>query len=368
MLPEPLSLVAGQVLRHLIAAAPATRPELAAALGVTKQTVSSAVVELEGRDLAEAVGIEQGPVGRSAVRYGLHRGAGWVAGIDLGSERLRVAAGRLDGTVVEERFVPNAASSVMTSWPEQLELAAHVLAEVARDLSEAEGGLLGVGVAVGRPVPEVTDLVGEHVDDADARLLAALEPVSPAAVWTENDVNCAALAQLRYRPGFTADDVVHLQLGTGVGAAVVVGGRILRGARGRAGELRDLPTASGATVEQALGLRALLRPDVGPLPARLDRLLAAADAGDPAVEEVLRRHAAAVAGVVAQLTAVVDPQLVVLSGTLGGRPEVRRRVESACAGLGLEIPISEDPLGDAAAVLGATWLAADRVVAALDSR
>lgn len=362
MLPEPLGPVAAQALRRLIDR-PSTRPELAEALGVTKQTASSAIAELEARDLVEAVAVQQGRVGRSALRYALHGGAGWVAGIDLRADRLRVAAARLDGTVVADRVVPTPASAT-ADRTEALEVAAHALAQVAQAMPESEGGLAGVGVAVPRPVPRVLDLVGEDLEGADERLLAALAPVSPAAVWTENDVNCAALAQLRYRPGFAADDVVHLQLGIGVGAAVVVGGRILRGARGRAGEVRELRLPDGRGAEEALSaaslLRAAGRSTDGPLEASLDDLFAAADA-----EEAVEREAEGVARLLGALVAVIDPEVVVLGGPLGGRAALRERVDEACTRLGLEVPLTADPLGDAGAVLGATWLAADRVLSAL---
>src|ERR1700712_4050782 len=118
-LPESLGETAARTFRALLTAERATRPELADALQVTKQTVSAAVAELEERGLVEPVAVQQGRTGRSALRYALHRGAGWVAGIDLGSARLRVAAARLDGTIVAERFVPNPVPTVSRDWPDQ---------------------------------------------------------------------------------------------------------------------------------------------------------------------------------------------------------------------------------------------------------
>jgi hypothetical protein len=56
---------------------------------------------------------------------------------------------------------------------------------------------------------------------------------------------------------------------------------------------------------------------------------------------------------------------VVLSGVLGARADLRRRVLAACARLGIGTPIADDPLGDAAPVMGAASLAADLVLAAI---
>ena len=368
-LPDPLGETAARALRALLTREHATRPELAEALGVTKQTVSAAIVELEERGLVEAVAVQQGHTGRSALRYALHERAGWVAGIDLGSARLRVAAARLDGTVVAERLVSNPAPTVSRNWPDQLELAAHALADVARELSESEGGLLGAAIAVPRAVPVRRDLLGDAADDD--LLLAALAPVAPAAVWTENDVNCEAIAQLRYRPGPTPRSVLHLHVGAGIGVALIVEGTILRGARGRAGEIKALasPIDRGRTVEDALSVAGLLEAaghsSAAPLPGALDDLFAAAATGDPAAEAAIAEEARGIALLLRDLTAVVDPDLVVLSGVLGSRPELHAHVVDACRDLGIETLPAEDPLGDAAPVLGAAALAADLVLDAI---
>jgi predicted NBD/HSP70 family sugar kinase len=369
-LPDPLGDTAARAFRVLLMRQHATRPELAAALGVTKQTVSAAVVELEERGLVEAVAAQQGHTGRSALRYALHRGAGWVAGIDLGSARLRVAAARLDGTVIADRLVPNPAPTVSREWPDQLELAAHALAEIAQELSESEGGLLGAAIAVPRAVPVRRDLLGDPAADDD-RLVAALAPVAPAAVWEENDVNCEAIAQLRYRTGPTPPSVLHLHIGAGIGVALIVEGTILRGARGRAGEIEGLPSpiTRGRTVEDALSIAGLLEAAghsaSAPLPAALDDLFAAAATGDAAAETAVADEATGIALLLRQLTAVVDPDLTVLSGALGARPDLHARVAAECARLDIGAVPAEDPLGDAAPVLGAAALAADLVLDAV---
>jgi predicted NBD/HSP70 family sugar kinase len=370
-LPDPLGETAARVFRTLLTREHATRPELADALRVTKQTVSAAIVELEERELVEAVAVQQGRTGRSAVTYALHRSAGWVAGIDLGSARLRVAAARLDGTVVGERLVPNPAPTVSRDWPDQLELAAHALADLAHELSESAGGLLGAAIAVPRAVPVRRDLLAADGEGIDDRILAALAPIAPAAIWTENDVNCEAIAQLRYRPGPTPPSVLHLHVGAGVGAALIVEGTILRGARGRAGEIKGLasPIARGGTVEDALSVAGLLAAagysPTAPLPGALDDLFAAAATGDPAAEAALADEATGIALLLRDLTAVVDPDLVVLSGALGARPELHAAVVAECRRRGIEAVPAEDPLGDAAPTLGATALASALVLDAI---
>jgi predicted NBD/HSP70 family sugar kinase len=153
--------------------------------------------------------------------------------------------------------------------------------------------------------------------------------------------------------------------------ALIVEGAILRGARGRAGEIEALPSpiGRGRTVEDALSIAGLLEAAghsaSAPLPATLDDLFAAAATGDPAAETAIADEATGIALVLRELTAVLDPDLTVLSGALGARSDLHARVVAECHRLEIGTVPAVDPLGDAAPVLGAAALAADLVLEAV---
>ncbi len=166
----------------------------------------------------------------------------------------------------------------------------------------------------------------------------------------ENDVNLAALAEQHDGSAQDHDDFVLVWVDEGVGAAIVLGGTLLRGATGGAGEIGYMPLP-GAPLARG-GPDAAAAPDAGggfqSLVGQPAVLGIARDRGlDPAgvtealadqgvVDEVARRLATGLAAVVA----VVDPELVVLSGVVAqaGGERLRVRVEEELTGLALPRP------------------------------
>ena len=201
--------------------------------------------------------------------------------------------------------------------------------------------------AVGAGVPGVVDATAGHVSHAvnlglgasGLALRDALEAEAGCPVVVENDVNAAALGAWHVRQPATSD-LAYLSIGTGLAAGVVLGGRLLRGARGAAGEIGHVPLdpagppcacgqrgclevlASGAAIS-----RRWQAPD-GVNPARA--LFDAADLGDPAAIAVRDEVARHLASAVRLLVLTLDVEVVVLGGgvaELGSR--LRRAVAAA---------------------------------------
>lgn len=90
---------------------PATRPQVAKDTGLSKPTVSQALLALEAAGLARATGHTSTGTGRSAVLYEADPTAGYVLGVDIGREHIRVAVSDLGRTVVARRDARNTARS-----------------------------------------------------------------------------------------------------------------------------------------------------------------------------------------------------------------------------------------------------------------
>lgn len=151
------------------------------------------------------------------------------------------------------------------------------------------------------------------------------------AVRIDNDVNAAALGAFHLLDLGDRESMAFLNLGTGLAAGLVMGGRLWRGARGAAGEIGHIPVdpqgpvcpcgqrgclemlASGSAIARAW-------PTDDPTPARA--LFAAAAAGDSAAIEVRDRFVENVAAAVRILVLTVDVDSVVIGGGLSslGRP------------------------------------------------
>ncbi|WP_432824678.1 ROK family protein [Dactylosporangium sp. CA-092794] len=162
---------------------------------------------------------------------------------------------------------------------------------------------------------------------------------TPVAI--DNDVNAGAAAELRWGALRGVSTGLYVNVGTGLSAALVAGGRVLPGANGAAGEigyLRDGPAAPAfadghAPLEETVSGSALARRGT----ALLGRPVTAADLfdllpHDPAVAALLDEPLDTLARTVANLSIVLDPQRVVLGGgLLGAAGHILPRVEAELA-------------------------------------
>lgn len=356
---------ASAVFAVLAQAGAATRPQLASLAGLSKPTVSSAVAELEGVRLAAHSGTSSSGTGRNAAVYRIGPAAGTVLAVDLGPALTRVRGCGLDGTLLAEATGSRAD-------------AVDVVRE-ALTVLEAGAPLRTIVVAVGDVTPleregdgtrPATDKAGPVFD----AVAVALPPGVP--VHLENNVNCAALAELHEGAARGRDTFGYLRVGVGIGLGVVIGGHVLRGANGAAGELARLPypwddglDPRHEALEEYIGARSLLRRAAeawqdtdGPCPRTAERLFALAGEGRPAARTVVDRHAVDVGRLAAAVTAVLDPGLLVLGGSTGADPQLLPGVRAELARLSWPTEVISSTVGDLGTVVGAARLAVARGV------
>jgi glucokinase len=198
-------------------------------------------------------------------------------------------------------------------------------------------------------------------------------------VTVDNDGACAAWAEHRMGAGAGAGDVIMITLGTGIGAGIVTGGVLQRGAHGFAGEPGhrvidpegpDCACGRGGCWEQYASGRALARlaSERAGRPVSSEEVVAAARTGDLAAAETLDRFGWWFALGLANLVAVLDPEIVVVGGGLVEAGEVlfdplrRAYRELVMAGdVRPEVPIVPAALGERASAVGAALLASTSV-------
>ena len=140
-------------------------------------------------------------------------------------------------------------------------------------------------------------------------------------VMIDNDINFAALGEEAAGAAHGVGDFFYLSLGSGVGGAAVVNGRIQRGRHGFAGEVGYLPVVADgqhATLEDVVGRRALerLAERKGLLRENQDVFQHLEDIGS--VDDVVGRHVSeVVAQALASIVTTLDPELIVLGGGVG---------------------------------------------------
>ena len=197
-------------------------------------------------------------------------------------------------------------------------------------------------------------------------MLEALRDQLGPRFVVENDVKLATLGEQAHGQGKGISNFALVSIGTGIGMGIVIDGRLYRGSRGAAGEIGYLPlgepegkaTSRGwlESVAAADGVVANARRlgVKGPLTAK--QLFEAAREGDATAKEVVRVEAEHLARAVAAVTSVIDPELVILGGGIGGNGDLLiKPIEKRLRAL-LRVPaprIVVSALGDDAVVLGA---------------
>ncbi|WP_030417646.1 ROK family transcriptional regulator [Streptomyces sp. SCSIO 75703] len=353
-----------RVMHAVSAEGPLSRAGVAARIGLTRAAVSTLVDELIRSGLLEELGPERpSRVGRPgwALALSAHGPAG--IGAEVGVDHLAVCAVDLRGTVRSRavRYGSNRGRSAESVVEELTGLVRRVAAA-----AEAEG-LWPAGLAVAVPGLVARDartvVHAPNLDWHDTDLAALLPSDPPLTV--DNEANFGALAELWLGDG-TPRDFLHVSAEIGIGGAVVVDGRLLRGTRGFAGELGHVPVrpdgpecACGGRgcLEQYAGEKAVLRAaGLEPGEDRVGVLAGRAAEGDENVRRALREAGTALGIALTGAVNLLDPEAVLLGGALAAvapwlLPSLREELSRRTAGPACRVSVSG--LGPQGPLLGA---------------
>jgi predicted NBD/HSP70 family sugar kinase len=362
------------VLECVRVAGPVSRAQIARDSGLSKPTVSQALTALAQAHLVREAGRSSGGKGPTAVLYELNPSAGWVVGVDVGREWVRAATADLSGEVAgrnEETAKPRSAKTLIAQ-----------IGRVARAAATAAGIGWSKVTVVAVASPGVFGPDGDHPLFAHnlpgwgrQGLLDAVRAELRTEVIFENDVNLAAVGERWRGLGRGVDDFVYLHVGTGVGLGIVIGGELFRGATGAAGEVGYLPLAVAdphdpanrrrGALERAIGadavVRAARRAGIGTRELTPSRVFERARAGDGRATAVVQELGARIGLAIAAIVPVLDPELVILGGGIGGNidqlmPAIQRELKA----LSPFAPRTEaSALGEDAELAGAVAMALD---------
>ncbi len=337
----------------LVAQGPLTRTQIGALTGLSKPTASQLLARLEAAGLVRTTGNVTGRPGPNAQLYEVNPDTAYVAALAVDQGGITAAVADITGRVLgEERVGTDAVEDDAPRKTAQLVASAvdGALDKAGLSRERLHGAVIGTPGALD---PQTGVLrYAPHLPGWHARALKdELAGVLGVPIVIENDVNLAAVAEQHDGAAQDFDDFVLVWADEGVGAAIVLGGQLLRGATGGAGEIGYMPLP-GAPLARG-GDRDAARPDGGggfqrlvgsPSVVELAREYGAADVrtvhealdDDRVRAEVARRLATGLAAVVA----VVDPRLVVLSGEVAqaGGETLRELVEGEFSGLALPRP------------------------------
>jgi predicted NBD/HSP70 family sugar kinase len=365
-----LALILGHVHRD----GALTRAQLTQRLGVSRSTVGALVSDLTALGLVEESVPSGGDrVGRPSHVVGPHSAGPVVVAVDVDVTHVTWATIGIGGVVLERR---SQETGPRPATPEQV--ADLVAAAVGGLLRGSRRTVLGVGLSVPGTVERHTRTVGvapnlqwRDVPLGDL-LTERLGPALPVAVG--NDADLSVLAELSRGSARGCDDVVYLIGRIGVGAGIIVNGAPLQGRDGRAGEVgHNVVDATGprchcgkqGCLETFIGDTALLRlagHDAAPSEESVAAVFEAARGGDRQALTAVRAVAGWVGQAIGNLVNTLNPQRVILGGSLSGvlevaRPEIEQALQRYAFDPGHPVELTLPRFGVDSTLLGAAELA-----------
>jgi predicted NBD/HSP70 family sugar kinase len=371
----------GVVLRHVAEHGARSRAAIAQETGLNKTTVSSLVGELLDFGLVRQTEIEQtGSVGRPALPVELSGGRVAGLGLEIGVDFLAVRADDLSGAERHRGLVDG------DNRGRPVDAVLDDVAGLARAALEELGGagVLIAGAVVA--LPGLVDSDGcllvapnlgwtrEYVPDRLRERLGEL----PFPISAENEANLGALAELWQGAGRELRDFIYVSGEIGVGAGIVVGGELFRGANGFGGELGHVTVDPGGDVcacgnrgcvETRVALGALMRAAGLDPGAPVEELVRRAEAGDARALGALAEAGKWLGVGVASAANVLNPRGVVVGGYFSPlarwlSPGVQEELDARVLSSEYDGPrVLTSALGGDAAVRGAAALALRRVYA-----
>jgi glucokinase len=308
---------------------PFTRSELIEVTRLSAPTVGSLASHLIGTGLLTDLGAGPSRGGRRPSRMEFNARHAFVAGIDLGPTRTRLAVADLRGQLLARRIVP----TPHEKDPEELlaSLAQDVRA-LMRETDIPPSRLLVVGAGAPGAVDPATGTVVALAPNlkgwSHVPMAAILRRALGAAVVVDNDVNLAILGEHWKGAARGHETCAFLSFGTGVGAGIMLNGQLYHGHQFIAGEIGlmcmspqyvDIDFGSHGCLETMVGLGALKqrwRPEDSEREEWLCSLFAAAESGDDVAGKTVHELATFIGMAAANVCSVLDPSLVVLGGSV----------------------------------------------------
>ncbi|GAC1381105.1 MAG: ROK family transcriptional regulator [Marmoricola sp.] len=345
-----------------------TYAQLAHDAGLAIGTVSSIVREFEEAGMVDTVP----GAGRRGATVRLGRGAGLVAGVDFGHTHLAVAIADMTGSVLAERTVPADADQDRAA---SLVLARAMIDQLVAEAGEKVDAVRTVGMGLPAPMSHGRVLGTAIMPGwADVQISAVAERAFGRPVVVENDANLGALAECHQGAGRGHSEVVFVKVSSGLGAGIVVDGRIFAGASGIAGELGHLTydeqgplcrCGSRGCLEAYTSSRMAREMMAGHLPhAQHDEIVAAAMEGNVAARRVFEDAGWHLGWGFAMVANLLNPGIIVVGGDMARAGDLL--LDSARSGMRRHVlagaettPVVTSELGDRASLVGAVMLAVD---------
>ncbi|MBW4036534.1 MAG: ROK family transcriptional regulator [Proteobacteria bacterium] len=339
--------------------------------GIDPATISIIITNLETTGIVRrTTDAPTGRAGRPTVALNIDARAGFLAGIGIEPDAIRVTLATIDGMACADITVAG------STEPEAAALAAHEgVAAALRSVKARRGALLGVGIAL----PGLVSLEGRvvfapNLGWRDLDIAAMLARHLKCPIRLENDVKAAAIAEHLFGASRDITDFVYIMGRSGIGGGLYMMGEVYRGPHGLAGEIGHMKMVPGGRacgcgargcLEAYVSERAILAELAakGHQARDVAGILRGFEQGDAIVRAVLGEAGYYLGLGLANLINIVSPRRIVLGGSLARLapcllPAALESLHAnALAAIMRDVELVVSVLGDDAAPMGGVALA-----------
>ncbi len=360
------------VLEYLRLVKAASRTEIAARLQISQPSTGRIIDELIESGLVRSSGRKERLRGRSRDLLELNADNNLVIGIDLGGSHISGAIVNLGGEILQ-KFTD---SAIGGSGEENFDKLAGFLRLLQTEAQRLPARILGAAIGVPGILDSRAGLVrlAPGLDWIDFPLRQRLERISDLPLILENDVNLAVLGEFWYGVGRGVRDLVMVAIGTGIGAGIILDGKLHRGYSESSGEVGYIlpgiqflnhkypgfgaleSVASGKGIaDQALKKWPLFHAGESPPEMEAVDVFRAARDGQPWAVQVVSETIDYLSLALGNIIVCVDPELVILGGGIASSASMLiDPIRERLTGVIPRLPrIEESALKERAALLGA---------------
>lgn len=386
------------IFNYILASNPTFRAEISKNLGISAPAVSRAIEKLIKKEYVAETERVKTKMGKRPIPLIINKNKFFVVGIDLGKERLKMALVNLGGEVVEKytgSIISKDKKAVERTISEVKEFIKKYTGYKNKNTHNIEAVCIGVPAAIDIKKERVVST--SHYRDwewKDFNLKNILTAEFDIPVFVENDANLSAVGEKHYGEGRKYNNIVYVEISSGIGAGIIIDNRLIKGSGGTAGEIGFTISSSkkldfrikdkgflekhssvrnirGRAIEEIKKgkktiITDMVKDDIKKITPYI--VCEAATRGDRLANDIITNMVEILSVGIINLILIVNPQLVVLGGDFFNLPEVSKLfikpiTEKVRRYVPFVIPeIRVSSLGDETCIRGASFNAIEAIL------
>lgn len=313
-----------------------SRAEISRRLALSRSTVTDLMKDLMSLNFILEDGVGESSGGRRPIVLKFNDDARVVLGVDVGATHVSVAMTNLRGKILLWKEIKHPARKDPEGTKE---IICRLCDEFLATVKHKNEMLLSIGISFPSPIdPKHPEYISENIipDWQGKSGIKELRDKYNVPVWIDNDANLGALAEHWWGAAKRVNDLLYIKISNGIGAGLILGGKLYRGAKGIAGEMSHMSvdpngrqcgcglrgclatTISAWALEGRVETLSVLYPD-SPLVKGNSDIIAIEDAAlnkDPLALQIVNEAAEQLSIAITSLINMLNPDMILIGGSL----------------------------------------------------